>query len=42
MATRNIYLKIETIDDYSPVEPYDKSAPPNSVPAGLYAKRGSR
>ena len=28
MVTRNIYLKIETIEDYSPVEPYDKSAPP--------------
>ena len=28
MAIRNIYLKIEPIEDYSPVEPYDKAAPP--------------
>lgn len=28
MATRDIYLKIERIEDYSPVEPYDKTAPP--------------
>ena len=28
MATRNIYLKIETFEYYTPVEPYDKTAPP--------------
>jgi FtsP/CotA-like multicopper oxidase with cupredoxin domain len=28
MATRNIYLKIETIADYSPVEPDDHVSPP--------------
>lgn len=28
MATRHIYLRIEQIDDYSPVEPQDKAAPP--------------
>lgn len=28
MATQNIYLKIEPIDDYSPVRPMEKAAPP--------------
>ena len=28
MAARDIYLKIELVEDYSPVEPYDKTAPP--------------
>ena len=28
MATRDIYLKIETIPDYSPVEPDDHVSPP--------------
>ena len=28
MAVRDIYLRIETIDDYSPVDPVDKALPP--------------
>ena len=28
MAVRNIYLRIEAIDDYSPVEPDDKAVAP--------------